>query len=98
MAESEKVALSLKQAIWEGILLDLLLLVTIVGTIIDDGVITGPLLFLTITHWIFNAAVLVSPKARNSRPGKDFIRFGIFPLIFVTFVIRGILSFLGIGF
>ena len=96
MAESRKAVVSLKQAIWEGVLLDFLLFFSS-GTIMG-GVITGVMLFIVVTHWIFNATILISPKVRNSRAGKDFIRFGIFPLMLVTFVIRGILIFLGVDF
>jgi len=95
MDESKKAIVSLKQAVWEGAILDLVLL-AIASTIMDDGVVTGPLLFLIIAHWVFNVAVLLSPKARNLRAEKDFIRFGIFPLILVTFVARCILGFLGV--
>lgn len=97
MAECKKAVISLKQAIWEGVILNFILF-AIASTIMDGGFIFILMIFITIAHWILNAAVLVSPKARNSRVGKDFIRFGIFPLMLVTFVARGILVFLGVGF
>ncbi len=97
MDECKKAVVSLKQTTWEGILLDLLLFV-LSSTIMDGGLIAIIMLFLIIAHWILSSAVLISQKARNSRAGKDFIRFGLFPLIFVTFIVRVILSFIGIGF
>jgi hypothetical protein len=90
--KTEKAAVSLKEAIITGTVIDLLLLVLasmIMGCI---------MLFIVVAHWIFNAAILISPKARNSRAGKDFIRFAIFPLILVTFMVRGILILLGVDF
>lgn len=95
--ENEKTVVSLKQAIWEGIILDLLLFL-ISGTIMDGGHIASIMLFVVIAHWILNAAVLFSKQAKHSKAGKDFIRFGIFPLMLVTFVVRGILIFLGVSF
>lgn len=90
--KTEKAAVSLKEAIITGTVIDLLLLVL-------TGMIMGHImLFIVVAHWIFNGAILISPKARDSRTGKDFIRFGIFPLILVTFVVRGILIFLGVDF
>ena len=97
MAETKKTVVSLKEAIWTGVILDFVLL-AISSIIMDGGFIFILMVFITIAHWIFNAAVLVSPKARNSRAGKDFIRFGIFPLTLVTFSARGILIFLGVDF
>lgn len=97
MDESKKTIVSLKQAAWEGAILDLVLL-AIASTIMDGGFIASIMLFIVIAHWIFNVAVLVSPKARSSRAGKDFIRFGTFPLMLVTFMARGILIFLGVSF
>jgi len=94
--ESKKTVVSLKGAIWDGFILDLFLL--FLANIIIGSIIGIIMLFIVIAHWIFNAAVLVSPKARNSRAGKDFIRFGIFPLMLVTFVMRYILIILGVDF
>ncbi len=96
MPAREKAVLSLKEAIYTGVILDLLFLV-FSSIILDGGVLFMITAFLTIAHWILNVAILISKKARNSRAGKDFIRFGLFPLIFVTFVVRILLGFLGIG-
>ena len=97
MAEGEKAVVSLKQAVWEGVLLDFLIL-AMTSTIMDCGFIFSITIFLVIAHWVGNVAVLRSKKGRQSKAGKDFIRFGIFPLILVTFVARCILGFMGIGF
>jgi len=97
MAKSEKAVVSLKEAIYTGVILDMLFL-AFSATIMDEGVLLMITACLTIAHWTLNAAILFSKKTRNSRVGKDFIRFGLLPLIFVAFVFRSLLGLLGIGF
>jgi hypothetical protein len=92
-----KSVVSLGEAVITGVILDFLILL-IAGTIMDGGFIASLTLFIVIGHWALNGAILFSKKARQSRAGKDFIRFGIFPLIFITFVSRLLLALLGIGF
>ena len=97
MDESKKTIVSLKEAVYTGIILDFLIL-AFTSIIMDGGFIFSITIFLVIAHWIGNTAILFSKKGRQSKAGKDFIRFGIFPLILVTFVARCILGFLGIRF
>ena len=93
----KKPTMSIKQSVFEGVLLDFLLL-AIASTIMDSGHLFSILFFLFIAHWACNGVVLSVQKYRQSRTGKDIIRFGLFPLMLIAFLLRGLLALLGIGF
>jgi hypothetical protein len=97
METKKRQTVSLKEAILTGLVLDVIFLV-FSSTIMDGGFIFLIVAILVIAQWIGNASILLSQKARQSNVGKDFIRFGILPLVCITFLVRGVLATIGVGF
>jgi len=87
----EKTIVSLKEAIITGIVLDFILL-AIAGTIMDGGEIAMRTFFLVVAHLIFSAWLTLRYKDNLGGYGRDFIRFGIFIVIFVAIVVKFVIA------
>jgi hypothetical protein len=97
MDEQSRPVVSLKGAVRDGVLLDLVLLF-IFASILDDGTMGIVALFSTVAHWAVNSVVLLSRKARQLPWWRDFIRFGLLVLIVVALTIRCLLESMGVDF
>ena len=86
---------TIKGAFWDGILLDLLILV-IASTIMDGGETAMRCTFLVIAHLMFSVWLVLHKKRNLSRYELDFIRFGILLLIVIAIITRSVLVFLGL--
>jgi len=77
--EKEKTIVRLWEAIVTGIVLDLFLLIFIwMALAYVETIIPLVTFYLFIGHWAVNTVILIFPKSRNSKYGRNFIRFALF--------------------
>ena len=87
----EKTIVSLKEALITGVVLDFILL-AIAGTIMDGGEIAMRVFFLVVAHLIFSVWLAFRYKDNLGVYGRNFIRFGIFIVGVVGFVVRFVIA------